>query len=48
MNRTIEIEFAEEAPVEIYAVTASAREADNHGEEIRPRFWLAWQLFAGD
>ena len=47
MNRTIEIEFAEEAAVEIPAVTNFRRVAQT-GRGGRRQFWIGWQLFGAE
>lgn len=47
MKRTVEVEFSEEAPVEIPALTVCAEEVG--GNRIaRRHFWLGWQLFGKD
>jgi hypothetical protein len=46
MNRKIDIEFVEEAVVEIRAVTAST---DILWKNVGTReFWLGWQLFGSE
>ena len=47
MNRKIEINFVEEAAVEIRAVTASAGEPQRRKTGLR-QFWLGWQLFGAE
>ena len=47
MTRKIEIQFGEETPVDIPAVTASAR-AQGKALGLRRRFWLGWQLFGAE
>ena len=47
MKRTIEVEFSEEAPVEIPALTVSAEETGENRSAGR-HFWLGWQLFGKD
>ena len=47
MNRTIEIDFAEEAAVEIPAVTNRVREAQAGSASCRA-FWIGWQLFRAE
>jgi hypothetical protein len=44
MNRTIEVEFTEEAAVEIPAVTSPNREIKAIAAGPR-QFWIGWQLF---
>jgi hypothetical protein len=44
MNRTIEIEFSEEAPVEIPALTISKQQLQSPGGACL-NFWTGWQLF---
>src|SRR5437868_7067539 len=46
MNRKIDIQFVEDAPVEIRAVAASARARERKGG--RREFWLGWQLFGAE
>jgi hypothetical protein len=47
MNRTIEIEFAEEAAVEIPAVKQFSG-ASPGGSAGRRQFWIGWQLFGAE
>jgi hypothetical protein len=46
MNKTIEIEFAEETAVEIPAITNPSREVQLAGG--RRQFWIGWQLFGAE
>ena len=46
MKQRIEIEFVEDAPVEIPALTASAAEGESSG--WRRQFWLGVQDFGKD
>ena len=47
MNRNIEIEFVEEALVEIPAVTKLAHDGQA-GLGGRREFWIGWQLFGAE
>jgi len=44
MNKTIEVEFKEDAAVEIPAVTSPKGEV-RVGTGWRRQFWIGWQLF---
>jgi hypothetical protein len=46
MNRKIDIEFVEDAAVEIRTVTAVAHQPEPG--ILRRQFWLGWQLFGAE
>ena len=47
MNRKIDIEFTEEAAIEIPAVTTLVKKSED-GPGTRRRFWIGWQLFGAE